>query len=72
MWSALLSGQSWQGHFVNRRKDCSTYHDEATLSPVFDGKGRRIGIVGLHEDVSARIEAQKELERRERLLNELL
>lgn len=72
MWSALLSGQSWQGHFVNRRKDGSTYHDEATLSPVFDGKGRRIGIVGLHEDVSARIEAQKELERRERLLNELL
>lgn len=72
MWSALLSGQSWQGHFVNRRKDGSTYHDEATLSPVFDGRGRRIGIVGLHEDVSARIEAQKELERRERLLNELL
>ncbi len=72
MWSTLLSGQSWQGHFVNRRKDGSTYHDEATLSPVFDGRGRRIGIVGLHEDVSERIEAQKELERRERLLNELL
>ncbi len=72
MWSTLLSGQSWQGHFVNRRKDGSTYHDEATLSPVFDARGRRIGIVGLHEDVSERIEAQKELERRERLLNELL
>ncbi len=72
MWSALLSGKSWQGQFVNRRKDGSIYHDEATLSPVFDGRGKRIGIVGLHEDVSERIQAQKELERRERLLNELL
>lgn len=72
MWSALLSGKSWQGQFVNRRKDGTIYHDEATLSPVFDGHGKRIGIVGLHEDVSERIQAQKELERRERLLNELL
>ncbi|MBX9832178.1 MAG: PAS domain S-box protein, partial [Burkholderiaceae bacterium] len=72
MWSTLLSGQSWRGHFVNRRKDGSIYHDEATLSPVFDARGNRIGIVGLHEDVSERIQAQKELERRERLLNELL
>ena len=44
MWSALLSGKSWQGQFVNRRKDGSIYHDEATLSPVFDGRGKRIGI----------------------------
>ena len=72
MWSTVLSGQSWRGHFVNRRKDGSIYHDEATLSPVFDARGNRIGIVGLHEDVSERIQAQKELERRERLLNELL
>lgn len=59
MWSALLSGKSWQGQFVNRRKDGSIYHDEATLSPVFDGRGKRIGIVGLHEDVSERIQAQR-------------
>ncbi|MFI8615658.1 PAS domain S-box protein [Acidovorax sp. NPDC077693] len=72
MWSTLLSGRSWQGHFVNRRRDGSTYHDEATLSPVLDENGKRIGIVGLHEDVSERIQSHKELERRERLLNELL
>jgi two-component system sensor histidine kinase/response regulator len=72
MWSALLSGQSWQGQFVNRRRDGSLYYDEATLSPVFDKSGKRIGMVGLHEDVTERMQAQKELRRRERLLNELL
>ncbi|MFN3377155.1 MAG: PAS domain S-box protein [Burkholderiaceae bacterium] len=72
MWAALMSGQSWQGQFVNRRKDGSLYHDEATLSPVLDDRGRRIGIVGLHEDVTERIRAEAELQRRERRLNELL
>ncbi|RYF25920.1 MAG: response regulator [Comamonadaceae bacterium] len=72
MWAHLIAGRSWQGRFVNRRKDGSLYHDEATLSPVFDQRGRRIAIVGLHEDASARIKASKELEQRERLLNELL
>ena len=72
MWATLLSGQSWQGHFVNQRRDGSTYHDEATLSPVFDARGKRIAIVGLHEEVSERMRSQAELQRRERLLNELL
>ena len=72
MWSTLLLGQSWRGQFVNRRKDGTIYHDEATLSPVFDARGKRIAIVSLHQDVTERIQAQKEIERRERLLNELL
>jgi len=54
MWSQLLAGQSWRGSFVNRRKDGTLYHDDATLSPVFDSRGRRIAIVGLHEDVTDR------------------
>ena len=72
MWSALFAGRSWQGQFVNRRKDGGMYHDEATLSPVLDARGKRIAIVGLHEDISARVQAERELVRRERLLNELL
>ena len=72
MWAMLLAGRSWRGQFVNRRKDATVYYDEATLSPVYDARGKRIAIVGLHEDVSDRIRAQSELERRERLLNELL
>lgn len=72
MWSRLLAGHSWRGRFVNRRRDGTLYHEEATLSPVFDAKGRRIAIVGLLQDVTARIEAAQELERRERRLSELL
>jgi two-component system sensor histidine kinase/response regulator len=72
MWAALLAGKSWRGQFVNRRRDGALYHDEATLSPVLDKKGRCIAIVGLQQDVTARIQAQEELQRRERRLNDLL
>lgn len=72
LWARLLSGQSWRGEFINRRADGTLFHEEATLSPVFDQRGRRIAIVGLHEDVTDRITAHHELQRRERLLNDLL
>ncbi len=72
MQAALLAGKPWRGQFVNRRRDGSIYHDEATLLPVLDKKGRCIGIVGLQQDVTARIQAQSELERREQQLAEQL
>ena len=69
MWSTLLSGQTWKGEFVNRRRDGSIYHDEAMLSPVLDPHGKRIGIVGLYEDVTesrkAKIEVQEARDRLE-------
>ena len=72
MWAELLAGRSWRGEFINQRRDGSIYHDDATLSPVFDKKGRCIAVVGLQQDVTARIRAQQELQQRERQLNELL
>jgi PAS domain S-box-containing protein len=58
MWAQLTAGRSWQGHFINRRKDGALFHDEATLLPVFDEQGQRIAIVGLHEDVTERRDLQ--------------
>lgn len=72
MWARLIAGLPWRGEFINQRKDGSHYHDEATLSPVFDDRGRRIAIVGLHENVTERITAHQALQLRERQLNEAL
>ena len=72
MWSVLLQGHAWKGHFINRRRDGSEYHNEATLTPVLDRHGTCIAIVGLHQDVTERIEQQEELLRSERQLTDLL
>ena len=72
MWATVLSGQSWSGQFINRRSDGSVYYDEATLLPVLDKKGRCMAIVGLQQDVTARIQVQEQLRQRETQLQELL
>jgi two-component system sensor histidine kinase/response regulator len=72
MWAALLAGRPWKGHFINRRKDGTEYHEEATLSPVLDARGVCIGMVGLHQDVTQRMQEQQALERSERWHKELL
>ena len=64
MWATVLSGQSWSGQFINRRSDGSVYYDEATLLPVLDKKGRCMAIVGLQQDVTARIQVQEQLRQR--------
>ena len=72
IWSVLLQGQAWKGHFINRRSDGSEYHNEATLTPVLDRHGTCIAIVGLHQDVTERMQEQEELLRSERQLTDLL
>ncbi|KAF1049830.1 response regulator [Xylophilus sp.] len=68
MWTTLLRGQPWRGHFVNRRRDSSIYHDQVSLSPVIDDKGRRLGYVSLHEDVTEALAAERAMrEANERL-----
>ncbi|MGP1628743.1 MAG: PAS domain S-box protein, partial [Giesbergeria sp.] len=72
MWAAVVTGHSWKGHFVNRRKDGTEYHEEATLSPVRDARGVCVGLVGLHQEVTQRMREQEKLQRSERRLKELL
>ena len=52
MWVALTTGQVWRGHLVNRRKDGSLYHEEATISPVRDASGSIVNYVAVKRDVT--------------------
>ncbi len=72
MWAAVMTGHAWKGHFINRRKDGTEYHEEATLSPVRNARGVCVGMVGLHQEVSQRMREQEKLRRSERRLKELL
>ena len=72
MWSHLVSGRAWKGAFINRRKDGTEYHAEATLTPVLDRFGVRIGMVGVHQDLSERLQEQQALQRSEQRMRELL
>ena len=36
LWATIQSGETWNGFFVNRRKDGLFFYEEATISPIFN------------------------------------
>jgi PAS domain S-box-containing protein len=52
MWNTLLSGKTWNGHLVNRKKDGTFYKEEASISPVKDSAGAIMNFVAVKRDVT--------------------
>ncbi len=67
MWEKLVTGASWSGRFVNRRKDGSTYIEEATISPVVNREGRVINYVAVKRHTSVEPELQEKLQQAQKM-----
>ncbi|HEY0665035.1 MAG TPA: PAS domain S-box protein [Gallionella sp.] len=53
MWSALVSGNTWQGEVCNRRKNGSHYWVEASITPVLDKNGLPFQYISIRTDITA-------------------
>jgi PAS domain S-box-containing protein len=60
LWNTIKRGESWSGHFVNRRKDGTLMEEEATISPVRGASGQIGSFVAVKRDVTEQkaLEAQ--------------
>lgn len=54
MWESILAGKEWQGEFHNRRKDGSTFWEQASISPIYNKTGTISHFVAVKEDVTER------------------
>jgi len=61
LWTTITGGRVWHGEFHNRRKDGSTYWEEAVISPIKDESGRIINYLAVKEDITQRRRAEEEL-----------
>ena len=52
MWSTLTAGATWKGEFFNRRKDGTTFTEEASITPVVDAQGALASYVAVKRDVT--------------------
>ena len=62
MWSTLTAGATWQGELVNRRKDGTTYTEEASITPIVDARGALTSYVAVKRDVTHLREVETTLE----------
>ena len=61
MWARLTQGLPWEGEFINRRKDRSTYVERALVYPIHDNTGRVSHYVAHKEDVTSRKLAEERI-----------
>jgi len=61
MWEVIRAGNVWRGQLVNRRKDGSTYLEEASISPVKAEDGRIVSFVAVKRDVTEATELEGRL-----------
>jgi PAS domain S-box-containing protein len=61
----LKAGETWEGEFVVRRKDGSTFPAHVTDSIIRDAEGRPVGMVGVSTDITKRKQTEQELKESE-------
>ena len=52
IWDTIGVGEAWSGRFVNKKKDGNEYHQDATISPIYDKSGNLTNFVVLQNDVN--------------------
>ncbi|MCC6214763.1 MAG: PAS domain S-box protein [Polyangiaceae bacterium] len=61
LWRTILAGEVWRDELVNRRKDGSLYHEEETITPIRDERGRVTHFVAVKQDITERKRVEEEL-----------
>ena len=60
-WETVLSGKTFQGTFVNRKKDGSLFHEEKVVTPLVDEDGEIAHFVSTGRDISDRLSFENKL-----------
>lgn len=59
LWKTILSGVSWHGEFINKKKDGDLYTEAVVVTPIRNEAGDITHFVAVKEDVTNLLKAQK-------------
>ena len=61
LWIHLMAGRSWQGEFINRKKNGEEYDVSVLISPIRDAQGRTTGYLSIKNDVTEKKRTEEQL-----------
>ncbi len=67
LWQTILSGRSWKGEFVNRKKTGEIYHSAASIFPLFDSSGNITHFVSIQRDITEEKKLYEQLLRAQKM-----
>ncbi len=62
LWDTILSGKTWQGEFLNRRKDGSLFWERAIITPFVDDESKVSFFIAGKQDITKEKKYQEEVE----------
>lgn len=72
IWETLISGKTWAGEIINKKKNGEKYWESASISPVLDKKGKIKNFIAVKTDITEKKKAEKELSKINYLSNRAL
>lgn len=79
LWDTILSGKTWRGEFLNKKKNGELYWEDVLISPVKDKDGNTINYLAVKQDITEKkkmiqdlIEAKEVAEKANKLKSEFL
>ncbi|WP_020484986.1 PAS domain S-box protein [Methylomonas sp. MK1] len=72
LWDNLTNGRSWQGEFINKRKDGREFVESAIVAPIRQQDGRISHYMAIKDDITEKKQMLQELENYREHLEELV
>jgi len=63
LWNEIKKGNIWQGEFVNKAKDGSSYYVKSSIIPIHDENNKIIEYMAIREDVTSLVGVAKKQKR---------
>jgi diguanylate cyclase (GGDEF)-like protein/PAS domain S-box-containing protein len=71
LWQTVLNGQAFREVFINRRKNGELYHEQKTITPLKDERGRVTHFVATGKDITQRIKDEQALRENNEILERI-
>jgi PAS domain S-box-containing protein len=65
MWDTILAGSVWHGELINCRRNGSFYHEDQTITPVLDQRGKITNFISIRQDITEHKRAEDALKKSE-------
>ena len=72
LWKTISSGASWNGLFINKKKDGSLYSEEANIFPIKDDEGKIIKYAAFKRDISIRKQVEEHILQQNKFYNNMI
>jgi PAS domain S-box-containing protein len=61
LWETLRSGNSWQGEWINKKKDGELYWESISITPILNEEGQITSYLAVKQDISERKKQEQEI-----------